>query len=261
MSHDKTWMMADGNNASPILLTGGSGLLGRELRKLLPDAYCPSSWGFDVTDFDSMRSFAKDIPEGKATLVHTAAYTFTQREKMDPLRAMEVNIIGTANVVKLCLLKKWRLLYMSTDYVFKGDRGGYGENDPVQPFNSYAWSKLGGECAVQLYDRSLIVRATFGPKPFPFDKAFNDQWTSKLDVSALALALVRLIQSDLVGVIHVGSDRRSIAEYARSVSPGKHIEEISVKSSPVAYPHDTSLDCGKFRALFGTPDGIGGESI
>ena len=49
-----------------------------------------------------------------------------------------------------------RLIYMSTDYVYPGTTGNYKEEDPLLPINDYAWTKLGGECAVQLYNNSLI---------------------------------------------------------------------------------------------------------
>src|SRR5690606_22152297 len=94
----------------------------------------------------------------------------------DPLNGIETNIIGTANVVKLCMKHSLRLIYISTDYVFSGDKGDYKENEPVHPVNKYAWSKLGGECAVRMYDKALIVRTSFGANVFPYDKAFVDQW-------------------------------------------------------------------------------------
>ncbi len=58
--------------------------------------------------------------------------------------------------------------------MLKGDQGNYKETDPVYPVNKYAWSKLGGECAVRMYDKSLIIRTTFGPNVFPYQKAFVD---------------------------------------------------------------------------------------
>ena len=83
-----------------------------------------------------------------------------------------------------------RLVQISTDYVFNGEKGNYREDDPVFPVNKYAWSKLGGECAVLIYDNSLVVRTSFGPSQFPFEKAFADQWTSRESVGAIAGKIV-----------------------------------------------------------------------
>ncbi|MCC8166530.1 MAG: sugar nucleotide-binding protein [Planctomycetes bacterium] len=242
-----------------LFITGGSGTLGTELQKLAPDAHSPSSRDFDVTDFAAMRTHCAGMADGSTTLIHAAAYIFTRLDQADPMRALDVNIIGTSNIVKLCLLKNWRLVYISTDYVFRGDKGGYREEDEVFPFNEYAWTKLGGECAVMMYKNSLVVRTSFGPEPFPFPKAFRDQWTSKLDVAVLADAIIRVARSSITGTLHVGSPRRTVLDYARSISPDKSIGEISRLDATFAYPYDTSLDCRKFTDLFGAATVPGGD--
>lgn len=71
--------------------------------------------------------------------------------------------------------------------------GNYKETDPVYPVNKYAWSRLGGECAARLYDKALIVRTTFGPNVFPYEKAFVGQWTSRESVSVVAMMISKLI--------------------------------------------------------------------
>ncbi len=86
-----------------------------------------------------------------------------------------------------------QLVYISTDYIFKGDRGLYSETDAVYPSNKYAWSKPGGECAMRLYDKALIIRTSFGPNTFPYEKAFVDQWTSRESVSVIARKINALL--------------------------------------------------------------------
>ena len=103
-------------------------------------------------------------------------------------------------------------------------RGGYREEDELHPVNKYAWSKLGGECAVRLYDRSLIVRTSFGPDVFPYERAFVDQWTSRESVSVVARKLVELVDSERTGVVHVGGPRRTgarIRQESRSDTPDR----------------------------------------
>lgn len=227
-----------------ILFTGGSGLLGTAFRKLVPGAQYPASGDFDVTDTAQMQRYAESHPFD--LLIHAAAFTSPPRIDKDPLRALDTNVIGTANVVKLCVSVGARLIYLSTDYVFRGDRGHYEEEDALYPVNRYAWSKLGGECAVRLYDQALIVRTSFGPDVFPFEKAFVDQWTSRESVSAIARKLAALIDAPLTGVLHVGGERRTVFDYARSLDPAKPIGELSIDEVSFSVPVDTSLSCERY---------------
>lgn len=233
--------------AKKILLTGGSGLLGGELRQLLPEASYPSSAEFDVTNYAQMDAYVRGA--GFNALVHAAAFTSPPKVDKEPARAIEVNIIGTANVARLCLAHGLKLVYISTDYVFAGDQGNYAEEDPVHPVNKYAWSKLGGECAVRMVERSLIVRTTFGPNVFPYEKAFVDQWTSRESVSQIAAKLVRLLEHDVTGVIHLGGPRRTVYDYACSLDPSRSIQELSIHDVSFRVPVDTSLNCERYRSL------------
>jgi dTDP-4-dehydrorhamnose reductase len=179
-------------------------------------------------------------------LVHAAAFTSPPKIDQDPVRALEVNIVGTANVVRLCAALGIRLVYISTDYVFRGDRGRYAEGDEVHPVNKYAWSKLGGECAARLYDKALIIRTTFGPDVFPYEKAFDDQWTSRQPVSRAARDILLAVDSECLGVLHIGGPRRTVLDYARSLDPARTIQPLSVNDVPFAVPRDTSLDTARF---------------
>lgn len=231
-----------------VLFTGGSGLLGSAMRRLCPDFFYPASNEFDITNYASMLRYA----EGKTigAVLHAAAFTSPPKIDADPIRAVDVNIIGTANVVKFCASLGCRLVYISTDYVFRGDVGNYREEDPVSPVNKYAWSKLGGECAVRLYNKALVVRTTFGPEPFPYEKAFIDQWTSREVVSKIARKLIPLVDSDIVGTLHVGGERRSVYEYALSAAQGRKIGELSINDISFQVPEDTSLDCSRYWESF-----------
>lgn len=231
-----------------IVVTGGSGLLGSELRGVLPGADFPPRSAFDVTDFARMQEYLRDKSSG--VILHAAAFTSPPRVDKEPMQALETNVIGTANLVRLCMQQAIRLVYVSTDYVFKGDAGNYSEEDPVFPVNKYAWSKLGGECAVRLYDNSLIIRTSFGPNVFPYDKAFVDQWTSRESVKIIADKVAMLARSDLTGTIHIGGQRRTVMEYALSVSPQKTVAPLSLKEVSFKAPADTSLNISKYQKLF-----------
>jgi dTDP-4-dehydrorhamnose reductase len=119
----------------------------------------------------------------------------------------------------------------------------------VHPVNKYAWSKLGGECAVRLYDDSLILRTTFGPVPFPYDKAFVDQWTSRESVDVIAGLMAALVDRGVRGIVHVGGGRKTVYDYAVSLDPVRTIGKLSIKDVTFKAPADTSLDCALMRNL------------
>ena len=62
----------------------------------------------------------------------------------DIVQSIDKNIIGTANVTKVCAKLKIKLIYISTCYIYPGQKGNYSEGSPIKPINNYAWSKLGG---------------------------------------------------------------------------------------------------------------------
>ena len=155
-----------------ILLTGGSGLLGTELRELEPDLLAPSHAELDITDagavVDYVASHSPDI------ILHAAAMTSNREVEANPEKAREVNVEGTANLVRACDGTRIRFVFLSTDYVYKGDRGNYLESDEVEPFNLYAATKLAGEEAVRQVPNHLIIRTSFGASEFAHPDAFSD---------------------------------------------------------------------------------------
>ena len=232
---------------SKIIFTGKDGLLGGEMMRQAPDLCYTNRESFDITDYGRMRSFV-EAGDFEA-VVHAAAFTSPPVCEKEPLPALENNIVGTANIVRLCIEFGLKLIYISTDYVYRGDRGNYSEEDEVGPVNKYAWSKLGGECAVRLYDNSLIIRTSFGPKDFPYPKAFVDQWTSRLSVAEAAARILALLETDALGVVNVGGPRRTVAEYARSLDPSRDIGELSIGDVDFPVPADTSLNTAKLERI------------
>ena len=100
-----------------------------------------------------------------------------------------------------------------------------------------------------MYDRSLIVRTSFGPDRFPYDRAFADQWTSREPVSVIARKLAALATTEAVGIVHVGGDRRTVIDYARSLDPSRAIGELLVRDVPFKVPVDTSLNCERYKQI------------
>jgi dTDP-4-dehydrorhamnose reductase len=87
-----------------VIFTGGTGLLGSEFKKIAPDCLYPSAREFDVTNLSQMEKYAE--VHGCDEVIHAAAFTSPPLVDKEPAKAVDVNIIGTANVVKLCM-KFW----------------------------------------------------------------------------------------------------------------------------------------------------------
>ena len=141
-----------------IIFTGGSGKFGTVFKKLNLDKtniYYPSSNTFDVTNFKKMEKYVKKIKP--KLIIHSAAISKPMEfHEKEIEKSISTNIIGTSNIVNLCHKYKIKLIYFSTNYVYPSKKGNYKEHHPLLPFNNYAWSKLGGECAVQMLKNSLI---------------------------------------------------------------------------------------------------------
>tara|TARA_Y100000022_G_C13165269_1_gene335925 strand:- start:374 stop:895 length:522 start_codon:yes stop_codon:yes gene_type:complete len=140
-------------------------------------------------------------------------------------KSISINIIGTSNIVRACSQKNIKLIYFSTNYVYPGIKGNYLENDPVLPINNYAISKLGGECAVQMYSNSLILRICMTEKPFVHKKAFNDVEMNFMYHEDLAKDLLKLI--DHKGVINVGGSKKIVYNFAKETN--KNVVSMSAK--------------------------------
>ncbi len=231
-----------------ILFTGGSGLLGAAFKKIAPAMLYPPHDEFEVVLYEKMRRYVKR--NSIRACIHAAAFTSPPEIDTDPVKALMVNIVGTSLITRLCMEESIKLIYISTDYVFRGTQGNYKEDDDMHPVNKYAWSKLGGECAVRLYDNSLIIRTSFGPDIFPYDKAFIDQWTSREPVSVIAKKIYAAVKHDMRGVIHIGGPRRTVFEYANSLR-AKDLKELSRSDVSFAVPADTSLDSSLFDSAAG----------
>ncbi len=97
-------------NKSQAIFTGGSGLLGSEFRKILPNINYPSSKEFNVTKYNQMKKYLES--NGCELIFHAAAFTPPPLINKDPLKALETNIVGTSNVMKLCMEFDARLIYI-----------------------------------------------------------------------------------------------------------------------------------------------------
>ena len=136
--------------------------------------------------------------------------------------SIDNNIIGTCNVVKVCKKLKIKLIYLSTSYVYPGIKGNYKETSPLLPYNNYAWSKLGGECAVQMYANSLILRVCMTEKPFIHKFAFKDLITNFIFHEDVVKIFPKLLKKR--GIINLGGKTKSVYNFAKKYN--KNIKGI-----------------------------------
>ena len=201
-----------------ILVTGGSGRFGTVLKKLKSnyEMLFPSKTILDITN---LRSIQKYIKLKKPNIViHLAGLSRPMNiHDRQIQKSIDLNIIGTCNITKACAEKNIKLIYFSTSYVYPGTKGNYVESDSLLPVNNYAWSKLGGECAVQLYKNSLILRLCMTEKPFVHKAAFCDVKNSFMYHDEVAKILLKLLNAK--GILNVGGKSQSIYNFAKIENP------------------------------------------
>lgn len=224
-----------------ILLFGGSGALGSELRKLNSDIITPTSKQVNIVNAEEVRNYIEILwPD---IIINAAAIIDNRQIEKDPQGAINTNIIGAANIARVCGDHKIRLVYISTDYIYKGDRGNYKETDEILPFNLYSWTKLGGECSTKCVDNHLIIRTSFG-KTFNYRQAFTDKWASKDYVDVIAPMILEASTSPLTGVLNLGTERKSLYDFAKERSD--NVKPVRLEDTSFSTPYDTSMNLQKW---------------
>jgi dTDP-4-dehydrorhamnose reductase len=230
-----------------ILLSGGAGRLGTELKKLLPNIIAPNIKEWDITDADLCVAMIKKYQPD--VVVHAAAYTDVAGAEKNKELCRRINVGGTRNVARAIIetAPATHLIYISTDYVFSGDRGNYQENDATDPVNFYAKTKLEGEKEAAAVRHHHIIRTSFKPRPFEHARACIDMWTAAdyVDIVAKELALAIKHYDKLPDVIHIATARKSIFDLAEQTNPKvEPIKRSDIKS--VILPKDTSLNISRW---------------
>jgi dTDP-4-dehydrorhamnose reductase len=174
-------------------------------------------------------------------VIHAAALVGARICEEQPDRCLDVNVGGTINLVLAARALGARLVYISTDYVFDGTAGPYRETDPVSPINLYGASKAAGERVVLGHGDALVIRTSFCSfHSWKFDGALTDQYSSRDDVLRIAPQVLEAAASSLRGILHIGGDRRSVYDLARSIEPG--VKPLSIAATGLPLPRDVSLD-------------------
>lgn len=189
-------------------MTGGTGLLGRELVKLRGYA-APSRAELDVTCADEVRSVLWDVAPD--VVVHAAAYTDTRSPDVDGAEAAacwRTNVLGTRHVVDAA---DCPIILISSESC-------------AHPYNFYCCTKLQAEIeATRARGGFTVVRTGFRPDPFPFPVACVDMWTlgdTPRVIAGLVDGLVGVPPAD--GVVYVGTGVKSVYDLAVRTRPDVH---------------------------------------
>lgn len=204
------------------LITGASGKLGRELKKVYPGALAPTHEELNLTDAEAVYNYLSNHKPD--VVIHTAALTGIRECEENRELAWKTNVLATRDLIKasLAFTSGCYFIYISTACVFYGDRGNYAEDDIPYPKNFYSLTKLLGEFAVGLNQASrLIIRTNFVPRQrWPYTKAFTDRWGTYLFADDLALAIKKVTDQKLTGLVHIcGKEKLSMYELARITTP------------------------------------------
>jgi dTDP-4-dehydrorhamnose reductase len=271
-----------------LLVTGASGNLGGYLlRELAGTQARVTAWsgtgtgalfGFPLrpVDLAARDAVAAAFREARPNaVVHTAAVSSLAECRRDPQRARAVNAGGSALLAELAADAGARLVLVSTDLVFDGEKGDYREEDLAAPVSVYGGTKQAAEQAVLAAPHAAVARVSllFGPtvagRPAFFDEqvrklrggealdCFADEWRTPLSFAAAARALLALARSDVAGLLHIGGPERlsrldMAARLAAYLGADARLlvatSRLSAGGEP--RPRDVSLNSSRWRRLF-----------
>lgn len=207
-----------------ILVTGGTGRLGKYIIPLLQDHFEVTPVG--IENFD----FIYQVPKGEYDLVlHMGAYTSVVQAESEKHKCFLTNVVGTYNLVNT--YKDIPFIYISTEYANK-------------PLGVYALSKQLGEEVVKTHPHHLILRTSFKPDVWPFPFAYENQMTRGDSTSIIAKVLTDAVvnwDKETSEMIHAGTERKSILELARRSRPDvvpNRVEDYNNKIGMNLIPYD-----------------------
>jgi dTDP-4-dehydrorhamnose reductase len=227
-----------------IIVTGGDGRFAKELKKI----NCKYNFIFrnksqlNILSIKSLKdNFKKFKPD---CILHLAGLSRPMSiHDTEINKSINLNIIGTANLVKICNDYKKKLIFFSTSYVYPGKKGNYKETDPLLPWNNYGWSKLGAESAVQMYKNSLIVRACMTERPFIHKYAFNNVKSNFMFHDHFAKIFIKVLNKK--GVINIGGKPQFIYQFAK-----KYNKKVKETKSKGELPLKMDMNLKKIKKFF-----------
>ena len=226
-----------------ILVTGGDGRFANELKKIETKykfVYLNKRQLDVLKESSILKAINKYKPQA---ILHLAALSRPMNVHIKKISdSINLNIIGTCNVVNACIRKKIKIIYFSTSYIYPGKKGDYKETDGLHPWNNYGWSKLGGEAAVQMYKNSLIIRACMTERPFLHNEAYANVQSNFIFQDQFAKIFLKIINKK--GIYNVGGISQSIYNFARSTKPN-----IKKKTSNGEFPLKQNMNINKLNKI------------
>lgn len=268
-----------------ILIVGKTGQLALSLAERASGRHQVAMVGRPDFDLAIPNNFRQILAQYKPdAVVNAAAYTEVDLAEQDPEAAALLNAGGPGSMAKVCAAAGIPFVHISTDYVFAGDNGPYGENDAVSPVNTYGASKLAGEVAVRdAGGDSLIIRTSWVYSPFGRNfvatmlalaakcdevSVVSDQIgnpTNALDLAEGILAALEWREkhgSFPIGLAHLtGAEETTWHGFAEAIfatsadlgGPSARALPIQTSAYPTAAkrPADSRLDSALFKHHFG----------
>lgn len=226
-----------------ILLTGSNGRFAKVLKKM------NSKFNFIYTtkedlDITSLKSIRNSLKKNKPKyVIHLAGLSRPMSVHNKRIKnSIDLNIIGTCNLVKVCSDLKIKIIYFSTSYVYPGTKGNYKEVDGVLPWSNYAWSKLGGECAVQMYKNSLILRVCMTERPFVHKYAFSNVKTNFIYHEDFVKIFLKLINKK--GIFNIGGKTSTVFNFVK-----KENKNVKKKLSRGEFPLNQDMNLTKLNKI------------
>jgi dTDP-4-dehydrorhamnose reductase len=266
-----------------LLVTGTSGLLGNKIVEFAKHDYeviplyntkplHPNSLKLDITNQSRvLRLFNKLKPH---ILIHTASETNVDKCETKKEQAWKINAEGTRNIALACSKTGAKLVYISTDYVFDGEKGNYKEEDKPNPINHYGVTKLEGENQVTRHCKNYAILRTsvlYGWHPWKQNFAtwiinmlkqnkeitvVEDHYNTPTLADNLAEITIETVQKDLHGLYHAsGSQRISRYEFARQIAETFNLDQSLIRPVKMRQltawiakrPKDSSLNTKKIQ--------------
>ena len=271
-------------------MTGASGLLGQKVAQLAlekgHEVYStykehPTNSGNPIKlDLTNQDQVSKTISHLKPQVViHAAAYTDVDGCEINQDLAWRVNAEATKHIAEASAKANSHIIYVSTDYVFDGEKGLYSEEDQPKPISHYGYTKLKGEDFIKEHAQEwCITRASViygwgqqyklnfatwlinNLKQGKEVKVLVDQYVSPTLNTNLAEMLLEIAQRRITGILHTaGATRISRHEFALELARVFNLNKDLIKpakthemSWKAKRPKDSSLNIGKANALLNT---------
>ncbi len=230
-----------------IIVTGGDGRFAKVLKKTKNnlDILYPNKTQLNILNLISLNKYLKKY--NPKYLIHCAGLSRPMNiHDKNISKSIDLNIIGTANITKICSQHNIKLIYFSTAYVYEGKKGNYKEGDPLLPINNYAWSKLGGECSVTMYKNSLILRIMMCEKPFLHREAFSDVKTNFMYHEDVAKIIPKILNKR--GILNIGGKTQSVYSFAKKFN--NTVKKITAKKRiGKKFPLNPSMNITKLKNI------------